>query len=244
MITKGAPSAMPRTWIRTRKARVQTSWNGMPKRRSPVLRFSPTAWAKLLWLRDRGETEIGGFGITSRTDLLRVEEIALVEQDCSVVSVSFRDAAVADHFDRQVDRGLRVESCGRIWIHTHPGDCPAPSATDEETFERVFGRADWAVMFILARGGRTYARLRFGVGPGGQWRIPVEIDFTAPFPPSEAAAWAAEYDACVQPDPGGLAPWRWVPRESDDRLSQEIGWPHDLIAFDSALIPLPESEAA
>ena len=33
-----------------------------PKRR-PILRFSPTAWAKLLFLRDYGPTEVGGFGI-------------------------------------------------------------------------------------------------------------------------------------------------------------------------------------
>jgi hypothetical protein len=36
----------------------------MPK---TVLRFSPTAWAKLLYFRDRGETEIGGFGVTAPT---------------------------------------------------------------------------------------------------------------------------------------------------------------------------------
>ena len=28
----------------------------------PTLRFTPTAWAKLLFLGDRGPTEIGGFG--------------------------------------------------------------------------------------------------------------------------------------------------------------------------------------
>ena len=32
----------------------------------PVLRFTPYAWAKLLWLRDAGPTEIGGFGIVIR----------------------------------------------------------------------------------------------------------------------------------------------------------------------------------
>ena len=30
---------------------------------SPTLWFSPTAWAKLLYLRDLGDTEVGGFGI-------------------------------------------------------------------------------------------------------------------------------------------------------------------------------------
>ncbi len=31
----------------------------------PTLRLSPTAWAKLLFLRDLGETEVGGFGIAA-----------------------------------------------------------------------------------------------------------------------------------------------------------------------------------
>ena len=44
----------------------------------PTLRFSPTAWAKLLYLRDRGQTEVGGFGITASDDLLRVEDVQLV----------------------------------------------------------------------------------------------------------------------------------------------------------------------
>ena len=79
------------------------------------------------------------------------------------------------------------------------GDIPAPSATDEETFARVFGGCDWAVMFILAQGGRSYARLRFGVGPGGALEIPVEVDFTAEFSASDHEAWAAEYAACVEP---------------------------------------------
>ena len=42
----------------------------------PSLRFSPTAWAKLLYLRDLGDTEVGGFGISAADDLLYVEDIA------------------------------------------------------------------------------------------------------------------------------------------------------------------------
>ena len=40
----------------------------------PTLRFSPTAWAKLLFLRDLGDTEVGGFGISAADDLLYVED--------------------------------------------------------------------------------------------------------------------------------------------------------------------------
>jgi len=149
-------------------------------------------------LRDLGETEVGGFGITSAEDLLLVEDVKLVRQTCTGVSVAFDDASIADLFDEQVDRGLRVERFGRIWLHTHPGNWADPSTTDEETFWRVFGRTDWAVMFILARGGQTHARLRFHVGPGGEMTIPVGVDYSRPFPPSDHEGWKAEYLANVQ----------------------------------------------
>ena len=134
----------------------------------PALRFGPAAWAKLLYLRDLGETEVGGFGISAADDLLYIQNIALVRQVCTGVSVCFDDQAVADFFDRQVDLGRRPEQFGRTWVHTHPGNSPQPSMTDEDTFARVFGRTDWAVMLILARQGQSYARLRFHVGPGGR----------------------------------------------------------------------------
>ena len=56
-------------------------------KRRPRLRFGPTAWAKLLFLRDRGPTEVGGFGIAPPVDLLYVEDIRLVQQTCTSISV-------------------------------------------------------------------------------------------------------------------------------------------------------------
>ena len=111
------------------------------------------------------------------------------------------DEAVADFFDQQVDHGRRPEQFMRVWAHTHPGTSAQPSGIDEDTFQRVFGKCNWAVMFILARGGQTYARLRFGVGPGGQMLIPVEVDYSRPFPPSDHQAWREEYELYVQAEP-------------------------------------------
>jgi len=162
-----------------------------------VLRLTPTAWAKLLFLRDLGETEVGGFGIAAADDLLRIENVELVRQSCTPASVAFDDESVADFFDRQVDAGHRPEQFGRVWVHTHPGNGPEPSTTDEDTFARVFGRTEWAVMFILARGGASYARLAFHVGPGGSLLIPVEVDFGWEFPATNHAAWQEEYHAYV-----------------------------------------------
>jgi len=151
-------------------------------------------------LRDCGETEIGGFGLTAVDDPLLVIDILTVKQRCSVVTVAFDDGAVADLFDRMVDQGIPPARFSRIWLHTHPANCPLPSSTDEATFRRVFGRTDWSVMAILARDGSTYARLSFHVGPGGAIEIPVEVDWNRPFGATDRENWHREYLAHVSCD--------------------------------------------
>ena len=163
----------------------------------PMLRFTPYAWAKLHYLCHHGETEIGGFGLSSAEDLLLIEDVLLVSQTTSAASVSFDDEAVADLFDEQVDAGVAPSRFARVWLHTHPGESAEPSGTDEETFERVFGACDWALMFILARGGQTYARLRFNIGPGGETHLSVCVDYDQPFTGTDHHEWAQAYERCV-----------------------------------------------
>ena len=50
-------------------------------------------------------------------------------------------------------------------------------------------------MFIIGRGGKTYARLRFNTGPGGQIVVPTEVDYSKPFTGSDHFAWESEYEA-------------------------------------------------
>jgi len=171
-----------------------------------------------VYLRDRGPTEVGGFAICRADDLLVIMDVKLVRQTCSITSVAFDDSAVADFFDEQVDLGREPAQFGRIWVHTHPGDCPQPSLTDEETFARVFGSAQWAVMFILAQGGQTYARLQFNVGPGTACRLAIEIDFRPPFLGSDTTAWDEEYQANVEP----LIPTRPTRRAVGRRPEDEL----------------------
>jgi proteasome lid subunit RPN8/RPN11 len=163
-----------------------------------ALRFSPTAWAKLLYFRDKSDNEVGGFGVTEPDDLLCVREFVTVKQDVTAVSVKFDDEAVADLFENQVDLGRKPEQFARIWLHSHPGSSPEPSIIDEETFERVFGGCQWALMFVVAQNDKTYAKLSFNVGPGGQVLIPVEIDYSQNFGPSNQELWDAEYAANIK----------------------------------------------
>jgi hypothetical protein len=66
------------------------------ERSDVALRFSPTAWAKLLYFRDKSDNEVGGFGVTQADDLLFVREFVTVKQEVTAISVKFDDEAVAD----------------------------------------------------------------------------------------------------------------------------------------------------
>jgi proteasome lid subunit RPN8/RPN11 len=163
-----------------------------------LIRFSPTAWAKLVYFRDKSDNEVGGFGITDPDNLLFVREFITVKQEVTEISVKFDDKSVADFFDAQVDLGRKPEQFARVWLHSHPGNSPVPSTIDEETFARVFGSCQWAALFIVGRGNKTYARLCFNVGPGGQVLIPTEIDYSQDFSASNHELWDTEYNANVK----------------------------------------------
>jgi len=52
--------------------------------------------------------------------------------------------------------------------------------------------------FIVSSTNKTYARMSFNVGPRGSVMLPVEVDYSRPFGPSDRDAWQAEYDANVR----------------------------------------------
>ncbi len=211
-----------------------TSQVRVPRRPTPPsLIFSAAAWLKLQYLCHKGDTEVGAFGVSPVGSPLCVADLAVIRQRCSSVSVEFDDEAVADYFDEQVETGCHPEQFARIWVHTHPGDSPEPSGIDEETFDRVFGRCDWAIMFILARGGHTYCRLRVTARQGCpqtvdscqpismSMTIPVAVDYeslAAPELQLPFDLWLDEYESAVTIEP---EPWRGLldPRRQLDHDS-------------------------
>jgi proteasome lid subunit RPN8/RPN11 len=181
-----------------------------------------------LHFRDKSDNEVGGFGVTQADDLLFVKEFITVKQEVTAVSVKFDDAAVADFFDTQVDLGRKPEQFARVWLHSHPGDSPEPSGIDEETFERVFGSCQWAVMFVVAENNKTYAKLSFNVGPGGQVLIPTEIDYSQDFDSSDHGIWDTEYAANVKAIEWLPGRSNAEPNSSDHDLS-DYALPYDFI---------------
>ena len=223
-----------------------------------VLTFSPMAWLKLRLFLHADDVEVGGFGISSDHDLLYVEDFVTVKQFVGPVTVELDDGAVADHFDNCADADIPPARCGRIWVHTHPGTSPIPSYTDEQTFKRVFGNCDWAVMAIVARGGASYARLRFSAGPGGDAVVPIAVDWER-FPQDlldhegkidvQCTAWMNEYGQNVHhkplfdpmPKPVAKAPaYRDPFDELDELYDQQMLMDESPQFFDA---PVPEAFA-
>jgi len=174
-------------------------------RPSLKLRCSPLAWLKWQYLCHAGPTEVAGFGLSALHDPLYLEDILVLGQRATSVSVAFDDAAVADLFDRMTDSQVAPHRFARVWLHTHPGSSAKPSGVDEATFARVFGPCDWSVMANLSRSSATYARLQFNAGPGGSLEIPVAVDWQAwpgtPALDSYFAQWRGEYEHHVKPMP-------------------------------------------
>lgn len=155
-----------------------------------LLHFSPTAWAKLMYWRDLGPTEVAGFCRTDPQDPYAVLDAVLLPQVASRQWVALDGPGVADYFDQQVDLGRQPRDFARIWFHTHPGPCARPSQTDRVTFEQAFGCPAEAVILILARCGRTFAQLR---SHGERWPLRVTVDFRRDFKGSNFPEWEQAY---------------------------------------------------
>lgn len=125
------------------------------------LRFSLEAAIQLRWFLNRTPNEVGCWGVCEdAAQPLFVTKLAFPEQENSPAFVSFDDMSNLRILSEQTRNGLEPWQVQRIWIHTHPGNSPAPSGTDEHTLDRISAGCPWFVMFIIAKGQQTYCRLR------------------------------------------------------------------------------------
>ena len=184
----------------------------------------------------------GGCGKTTTTvnlagclagDGARVLVVDMDPQAHATLALGVDSDALEENIYEVLSSEEGPEQFARIWLHTHPGDSAEPSGIDEETFDRVFGRCDWAIMFILARGGQTYCRLRMTarhrrsqtVGScqpiSMSMTIPVAVDYeslAAPELQLPFDLWLDEYESAVTIEP---EPWRGLldPRRQLDNDS-------------------------
>jgi len=162
-----------------------------------TLRFTAYAYAKLLWMRDRGDTEVAGYATTATNDPLLVTDFRLAKQKCTGASFELDPDDLVDDVECTLDAGLAPWQTHNILCHTHPGNSASPSGMDEENFKNAFTAPDWAIMFIIAEGGEIYCRLKFNIGPGGTKNLKVSVDFGQEFKGSEHELWEREYQEKV-----------------------------------------------
>lgn len=160
--------------------------------------FTPYSWAKLCFIRDIGDTEIGCFGMAETDDPLLLTDIHLPEQECTLATVDLDGQSLLNYRAACRQAGLDEKHSFRVWIHTHPKMSANPSHTDETTYEQLFSGADWGVMLIVSKTGDEYARVRYGGdGPQADAELGIAIDYSVPFSKSNHADWEAIYRAAV-----------------------------------------------
>jgi hypothetical protein len=169
-----------------------------------TLWFSPLAWLHWQFLCHNGDTEATAFGVTHETDPLLVTQLWVPKQECTFAFTEIENDQVNDLIEWAYDVELKPHQVRKVWLHTHPGDCPRPSWTDEKQFDDWMDKSDMVVMAILARGGDTYARVRarlqgkvqdFELGVAVRWDwVPQSVEEIVEFMPK----WDAEYKEKVK----------------------------------------------
>ena len=161
------------------------------------LRFSPYAWAKLIYLRDIGDTEVAGYATTATDDPLLITDFRLIKQECTIATFDLDTNDIAEDAERTLDMGLSPWQTHNILCHTHPSANTDPSGVDEENFEKAFSHPNWAIMLIVGKDGSTYCRLKMNTGPGTISLLDVVIEYGVQFSGSNPTKWEKEYKAKV-----------------------------------------------
>lgn len=115
------------------------------------LRLTPLANAKLEWFLAQSSNEMSAMGITREGDLSLVEDFKLFSQ--KVTGASVESEGIVDFLDKMVKQGIEAQRCMRVWMHTHPGFEPNPSATDLEECSELFQWQPYGFMMIASSKG-------------------------------------------------------------------------------------------
>ena len=136
----------------------------VPKHRKTETRATlnsttPDTWCQLNYVQ-RAALRLSA--ITHPDDRLFVTDLWFPKQECTAAAVEFDDESIAEEIDRLSD--------------THPMDrlphLDPPRSESQPQWHRrrdllqVLGHFDWAVMAILAKGGKSYARIKHDAPAG------------------------------------------------------------------------------
>jgi len=192
-----------------------------------TITLAARAYWRLQWLCHRSMNEVSAMGLLApEGEGLVIEDFILARQEVSPAHVSLDMEWWADKQVELFDeRGIEPWRTS-VWAHTHPAGLDRPSGVDEQTMAGGFGRWSFAIMLILTRDGRFYARMDvdhdFGAGGRQRLSVPcrVAIDWGRaggePVTPETLAAWEEEFEARVEeaPEQGG---WLFLEDADEER---------------------------
>lgn len=185
---------------------LEVSWGWGQKPKGPSLKMSPVAYLHWQYLCHAGPTEVAAFGIAAADDPLKIERLWVPKQECTPAFCETDEGEFNELLEWAFDNSVAPNRVGRVWFHTHPGSSATPSGTDENTFLKEFGKCDFAVMAILARGGQTSCRLRLMAAGGVSLEIPIEVCWNemskelGELVKEASTEWESEYAARVRED--------------------------------------------
>lgn len=172
----------------------------------PVIRFNQYATAKLDFMIDNFDHEVGGFLISSSKDPLEVIDFILVKQRASAASFEFDDDGLTDFYHDMAKAKIAPWRCLRLWAHTHPIMSANPSGVDENIFATKFlnkkvpgCNQPWAGMFIRSKTSENYFRLAYNLPDTPLFQVicEVAIDTSLPFQASDPDKWMKEVKSLV-----------------------------------------------
>lgn len=177
----------------------QTKYQTTPPDKMKVseLVFSMYAWQKLQYFCHADSCEVSGFLKTHPQAPFYVQDLVLTKGEYSVAGVKMDPVAVNEYMTNELIEGRPV----RMWWHTHPGNSASPSMVDEDQLSTEFSNCNYFVMFIHAKGGENYCRLRLGIEGTKMYfdqNIPVRVETRLRQTDKiDVEAWQKEYSDAV-----------------------------------------------
>lgn len=113
-----------------------------------MLTLDPSVIRQLVYLSDKNNVEVGGFGL-SNGDPLHITSLYMPQQVVGFASVDFPEEGLNEFVTEMTAQEAHIDSYLRVWIHTHPSTDNHPSTVDVEHFEKLV--TDQHKMLTLTR---------------------------------------------------------------------------------------------
>jgi len=119
-----------------------------------ILNIPPHVMTKLHTWRGWGPSEVTGFFVSSKENVLDIIDAELVRAACSSVSVDITSEELLEFYQRMAEKGIYPSQL-RVWWHTHPKMTADPSHIDFDTFDELNQDRALGVMYILGEDHET-----------------------------------------------------------------------------------------